>query len=59
MKILICGANGFIGSYITAYLLQMNYHVICCSRNVTQMQQKFPGVSEDVLKQELLKQQLS
>ncbi|AEV92578.1 NAD-dependent epimerase/dehydratase family protein [Candidatus Rickettsia barbariae] len=34
MRILVTGANGFIGSYITAELLKNNYKVICCVRDV-------------------------
>ncbi|HJD58731.1 MAG TPA: NAD-dependent epimerase/dehydratase family protein [Rickettsia endosymbiont of Ceroptres masudai] len=42
MRILVTGANGFIGSYITAELLKNNYEVICCVRDVESTKKKFP-----------------
>ncbi|XVN42952.1 MAG: NAD(P)H-binding protein [Candidatus Rickettsia vulgarisii] len=44
MKILITGANGFIGTYITAGLLKNNYEVICAVRDVEATKRKFPNV---------------
>ncbi|WP_177717227.1 NAD-dependent epimerase/dehydratase family protein [Candidatus Rickettsia colombianensi] len=42
MRILVTGANGFIGSYITAELLKNNYEVTCCVRDVESTKKKFP-----------------
>lgn len=43
MKILIVGANGFIGSYITAALLKDHHEVTCAVRDVKATQRKFPN----------------
>lgn len=42
MRILISGANGFIGGYLVAHLLQLGHDVICCVRNPATIQQRFP-----------------
>lgn len=44
MKILITGANGFIGAYITAELIKNNYEVICAVRDIEATKKKFPNV---------------
>lgn len=44
IKILIIGANGFIGSYITAKLLKNNATIICAGRDIGAIQRKFPSV---------------
>lgn len=41
MKILVCGANGFIGAYVVGYLLGQNYEVVCCSRHPQETQSQF------------------
>lgn len=41
--IAIIGANGFIGSYITAKLLKEGNHVICAVRDVNRSKLKFPS----------------
>lgn len=43
MRILITGANGFIGAYLTAYLLQQGHHVTCCVRDIKATQRRFPS----------------
>ncbi|WP_231278354.1 NAD-dependent epimerase/dehydratase family protein [Rickettsia bellii] len=42
MRILVTGANGFIGSYITAALLKSNYEVVCAVRDIESTRKKFP-----------------
>jgi uncharacterized protein YbjT (DUF2867 family) len=43
LRIFITGANGFIGSYITARLLKDGYEVICAVRDVEATKLKFPS----------------
>ncbi|XVN41678.1 MAG: NAD(P)H-binding protein [Rickettsia endosymbiont of Argas persicus] len=38
---MVTGANGFIGSYITAELLKNNYEVVCAVRDVESTKRKF------------------
>lgn len=42
MKILVTGANGFIGGYLVAHLLQQGHQVVCCVRDVITVQKRFP-----------------
>lgn len=42
MRILITGASGFIGGYLVSHLLKMGHTVICCVRDVTTTQHRFP-----------------
>ncbi|ETO93373.1 SDR family oxidoreductase [Legionella oakridgensis] len=42
MRILITGANGFIGGYLVAHLLKGGHQVVCCVRAVRQTQLRFP-----------------
>jgi uncharacterized protein YbjT (DUF2867 family) len=44
MKILVVGANGFIGQSITAKLIQDGQDVICAVRDVDSTKRKFPGL---------------
>ncbi len=41
-SILIIGASGFIGAYLTTELLAQGYSVICCVRDVNSTQGRFP-----------------
>lgn len=41
MRILVTGANGFIGSYITAALLKSNYEVVCAVRDIESTRKNF------------------
>jgi len=41
MRILVTGANGFIGGYLVAYLLQQ-HEVVCCVRDVLTTEARFP-----------------
>ena len=43
LRIFITGANGFIGSYITARLLKDGHEVICAVRDVEATKLKFPS----------------
>jgi len=43
MRILVTGAYGFIGSYVTARLLAIGHEVICCVRDVEQGKRRFPN----------------
>lgn len=42
MRILVTGANGFIGGYLVSYLLQSGHEVICCVRSVQKTRERFP-----------------
>lgn len=42
MRVLIVGASGFIGSYITAAFLNDNHDVVCCVRDVEKTKDRFP-----------------
>lgn len=42
MKILITGANGFLGQHLTLFLAQKNYDVIACSRGECRIPQHIP-----------------
>lgn len=44
MKILLCGANGFIGSHLLAYLLKHQYYVKCCTRHPEQLKEQNPFI---------------
>lgn len=41
MKILITGANGFLGQHLTLFLAEKKYDVIACSRGACRIPQKF------------------
>ncbi|MCC8372271.1 MAG: SDR family oxidoreductase [Rickettsia endosymbiont of Pseudomimeciton antennatum] len=43
LRVLVIGANGFIGSYITAELLKDNHDVICAVRDIKATERKFPN----------------
>ncbi len=43
MNILITGANGFLGAYVTSALLKRKHKICCCVRNVSQTQRRFPS----------------
>lgn len=43
LRIFIVGANGFIGSYITAKLLKEGHEVVCAVRDVEAVKLKFPS----------------
>jgi len=43
MRVLVTGANGFIGSQIVSTLLKTGHQVICCVRAVSQTQLRFPS----------------
>jgi uncharacterized protein YbjT (DUF2867 family) len=45
MKILLCGANGFVGAYLTAHLLSLGHELTCTSRNVSETKARFPKAS--------------
>ncbi|KTD61986.1 SDR family oxidoreductase [Legionella spiritensis] len=42
MRILITGANGFIGGYLVAYLLKQGHEITCCARDVASTERRFP-----------------
>jgi uncharacterized protein YbjT (DUF2867 family) len=44
VKVLVVGANGFIGSYITAELLKDNHDVVCAVRDIKATKRKFPNL---------------
>ena len=44
MRILVVGANGFIGSYVTARLIKDGHEVICPVREVESTKRKFPVI---------------
>ncbi|MDD9335109.1 MAG: NAD(P)H-binding protein [Rickettsiaceae bacterium] len=44
MRVLVVGANGFIGSYITAELLKDNHDVVCAVRDIKATKRKFPNL---------------
>src|SRR6476661_4753388 len=41
MKILITGANGFLGQHLTLFLAGKGYHIIACSRGVCRIPERF------------------
>lgn len=41
MKVLITGANGFLGQHLTLYLTEKGYNTIACSRGECRIAQKF------------------
>lgn len=42
MNILILGATGFLGSWVTTRLLKQGHDVLCAVRDTEDAQQKFP-----------------
>jgi uncharacterized protein YbjT (DUF2867 family) len=44
VRVLVVGANGFIGSYITAELLKDNHDVVCAVRDIKATKRKFPNL---------------
>ncbi|WP_133127401.1 SDR family oxidoreductase [Legionella nagasakiensis] len=42
MRILVTGANGFIGGYLVSHLLSRGHQVVCCVRAIAQTQSRFP-----------------
>lgn len=56
MKVMITGASGFIGAYLTEYLLKRNFQVIACARDILKLPKwsDYPNVEKrklDVLNQ--------
>jgi len=45
MKILLTGASGFIGSFLTAALIADGHEIIAALRNPKAIEDKFPGIS--------------
>lgn len=45
MRILITGANGFIGASLVAYLLQQGHSITCCVRDVAATKGRFPSAT--------------
>lgn len=45
MRILITGANGFIGAYLVAHLLEQGHAITCCVREVATTQARFPSTT--------------
>ena len=61
MRVLVIGANGFIGSAIVAKLHQASHTTRCVVRNSAHLQHRFPGIdaiSLDLSSEEALDQQL-
>ncbi len=44
MRILLTGANGFIGSHLLASLTQAGHQVVAAVRNPPKLQLRFPGI---------------
>ncbi len=42
MKVLVTGANGFLGQHLTLYLASKDYNVIACNRGECRIPQKLP-----------------
>lgn len=53
-KILIAGATGYLGSYITNELIEQHYHVRAITRNVRKLKLAHPDIPE-IVKAELTK----
>ena len=61
MKILLTGSNGYIGKRLLPILIEMNYEVVCCVRDIDRfhapatIKNKVKIIELDLLKREHLK----
>ena len=61
MKILLTGSNGYIGKRLLPILIEMNYEVVCCVRDINRfhapatIKNKVQIIELDLLKEETLK----
>lgn len=56
MKILLTGANGYIGQRLLPALLEQGHHVVCCVRDVNRIDlRKYQSVGVSVIETDLLK----
>jgi len=44
MRVLVTGANGFIGRHLTAAILEAGHEVVAAVRDPRRMQRRFPGI---------------
>ncbi len=56
MKVMITGASGFIGAYLTEYLLKRNFQVIACARDISRLPEWFDYHNLDKRKLDILNQ---
>lgn len=49
MKILVTGANGYIGRHVVKKLLDMNHEVLACSRNLSKIDSRANKIEADIL----------
>ena len=61
MKILLTGSNGYIGKRLLPVLIDMNYEIVCCVRDINrfhapkEIRDKVEIIELDLLKDETLK----